>query len=195
MRGGLGDDTYHVDHIGDRTDETIGGGGTLDTVVSSVSFTAAAGIERLFLSGAGAIDATGRNGQAEILIGNAGANRLDGRGGNDTLTGGLGADRFTFSSALNAATNIDRITDFVSGTDKIGLSATVFAAVNAVGAGLQAGEFRLGPAAADANDHIVYNRATGQLFYDANGAAAGGQIFFARLAPGAALAATDFVMA
>lgn len=64
----------------------------------------------------------------DLLWGNEVANRLNGGGGNDvlngfegadTLTGGTGADTFAFST-LGLG---DRITDFVSGTDKIDLSA------------------------------------------------------------------------
>ena len=38
-----------------------------------------------------------------------------------------------------------------------------------------------GAAAHDANDYIVYNRATGRLFYDANGNGAGGMVALAVL--------------
>lgn len=66
--------------------------------------------------------------QRDVLWGNEVANRLEGRGGDDvlngyegadTLVGGAGADRFQFSHAETG----DRITDFVSGTDRIDLSA------------------------------------------------------------------------
>lgn len=65
--------------------------------------------------------------QRDVLWGNEVANNLDGRAGNDvlngyegadTLTGGAGADVFEFSHIEKG----DRITDFVSGTDKIDLS-------------------------------------------------------------------------
>ena len=39
---------------------------------------------------------------------------------------------------------------------------------------LNAAFFRAGAAALDANDHIIYNKATGFVDYDANGNAAGG---------------------
>ena len=41
-------------------------------------------------------------------------------------------------------------------------------------------------------DRIVYNSATGQLFFDSNGNAAGGSTLFANLATGLALSNTDF---
>lgn len=64
---------------------------------------------------------------ADILLGNAVANRLDagagndvldGGAGNDTLIGGAGIDRFD----INNLGGTDTITDFVRGTDKLNLS-------------------------------------------------------------------------
>jgi len=89
MAGGTGGDTYHVDNIGDVTDET-GGDGT-DSVVSSISWTLGTDIENLTLSGTAAINATG-NGLANVLTGNDGVNQLDGGDGADQLLGGLGGD-------------------------------------------------------------------------------------------------------
>lgn len=52
------------------------------------------------------------------LIGNEVANRLNGGAGDDVLTGNGGADLFVFAQTGGH----DRITDFVSGTDKISLT-------------------------------------------------------------------------
>ena len=63
----------------------------------------------------------------DSLLGNAVDNKLDagagndtlnGGAGNDTLTGGTGTDKFVFANTGGT----DKITDFVSGTDKIDLS-------------------------------------------------------------------------
>jgi len=89
MTGGAGDDTYIVDNTGDKTVETLNGG--TDTVLSSVSYTLAANVENLTLTGAASIDATG-NELNNILIGNTGNNRLYGMAGNDSLSGDLGND-------------------------------------------------------------------------------------------------------
>lgn len=126
------------------------------------------------------------------LFGGAGADNLYGLAGNDYLNGGAGADKFRFVTALNAATNVDRIADFVHGVDDLVLSKAIFARI---GAALDASEFRLGTAAADANDYLIYNRTNGQLFYDANGSAVGGQTLFAILRPGTVLDIGDFLMA
>jgi serralysin len=138
----------------------------------------------------------------DVLWGNQVANRLEGRGGNDvlngfegndTLVGGAGNDRFDFTTALGA-NNVDRIADFAAG-DKIGLGVATFAGVGStVGAALSANAFWAGSAAHDADDRIVYNQATGQLFYDADGNGGGAAQLFAQLTPGTALSAADFVL-
>ena len=85
--------------------------------------------------------------------------------GNDTLTGGAGNDKFLFNTALNAATNVDTITDMTVVDDIIRLDDAFFAGIGPVGV-LNADAFHIGAAAADAEDRIVYNSATGQLFFE-----------------------------
>ncbi|HTU12058.1 MAG TPA: calcium-binding protein [Allosphingosinicella sp.] len=60
----------------------------------------------------------------DTLVGGSGTDRLAGGGGADILTGGSGVDTFVFTAgATGTGAAADRITDFVSGTDKIDLSA------------------------------------------------------------------------
>jgi Ca2+-binding RTX toxin-like protein len=129
---------------------------------------------------------------ANVLEGLAGNDRLDGMAGKDKLMGGAGEDTFAFTTAL-AAANVDQITDFNVVDDTIQLENGVFTALTTTGA-LAAGAFRIGAAAADADDRIIYNSATGDLFYDSNGNAAGGSVQFADLATGLALTAADFLV-
>ena len=56
------------------------------------------------------------------LFGGAGDDNLVGDSGNDSLTGGPGADIFIYTSLDLFMGNVDTITDFVSGEDKIDLS-------------------------------------------------------------------------
>ncbi|MCU0568611.1 MAG: hypothetical protein MUF49_18690 [Oculatellaceae cyanobacterium Prado106] len=116
----------------------------------------------------------------DILLGGDGNDVLTGGNGNDTLTGGNGSDQFKFGGAgevLFNGTNIDTLTDFVVGTDKILLRQGDFAALlSPVGGNLAATEFAsvLSDAAAGVSSaKIVYNSVTGNLFYNADGAAAG----------------------
>ena len=208
LEGGNGDDSYVVDHAGDLVVEAAGGG--TDSVASSVGFTLGDQVENLTLTGGGAIDGTG-NGLANAITGNAGANRLEGAGGDDVLdgqggddtinggsgsdflTGGAGADAFEFTAALGAA-NVDRITDFGPG-DVIRLGGAAGQPFAALATGALADfAFRVGPAAADADDRIIYDSATGALYYDADGSGGGAAIRFATLADAPPLSAADFVI-
>jgi len=107
------------------------------------------------------------------------------------LGGGSGLDVFRFNAPLDATTNVDRITDFGTTDDRIQLDDAVFTAVGAVGQ-LSNAAFRLGTAAADASDRIVYDSGTGQLWYDADGVGGTAAILFAKLAPGTLLSVDDF---
>jgi Ca2+-binding RTX toxin-like protein len=189
-----GNDTYVVDNAADMVKEAAGAGN--DTVLASVSYKLGAGqsIETLQTTnsaGTGAINLTG-NELNQAIIGNAGMNFINGDGGNDTLTGEGGTDTFVFNTALNPAINVDRITDFAPGSDKIQLDHTVFTALK-TGA-LPDTAFFVGSAAHDVDDRIIYNVTTGALTYDSNGSAAGGATQFATLTPGLALHASNFTV-
>lgn len=200
MVGGNGNDTYIVNAVGDQAIEARASGGT-DRVLSSVDFTLGNYVEKLVLTGTAAVDGTG-NSLANLLTGNAAANRLDGGGGADTLVGGKGddqlkggsgADKFQFDAPLDAATNIDRLLDFARGTDKIVLENALF---NGLASGaLAPGAFRLGSTAADASDRVLYDPASGALFFDRDGTGAAAAIQFAVLdTKPAMLAAGDFIV-
>ncbi|MBK8544338.1 MAG: hypothetical protein IPL62_12780 [Caulobacteraceae bacterium] len=49
-------------------------------------------------------------------------------------------------------------------------------------------------AAAEADDRIIYNSSTGQLYFDADGNDAGVAVLFAMIAPGLALTSADFII-
>jgi serralysin len=128
---------------------------------------------------------------ADTLYGLGGSDSLAGGAGNDLLYGGAGADRFVFDTALNAATNVDAIMDFAVNADDIVLSQAIFAGI---GVTLGATEFQLGSTANDSGDRIIYNQATGQLFFDADGLGGAAQTLFATVTAGTALTIADFVM-
>lgn len=216
MTGGGGSDRYLVNSVGDKVVEGAGGG--VDSVTSTVTFTLAANVEHLTLAGTGAIGGTG-NKAANLMTGNGAANKLSGLGGADTLigggggdtldggggadklfggagkdklTGGSGTDGFHFDAPLSARFNVDQILDFSRADDTIFLDRDVFTGIAATGA-LIAGAFRLGTAAADANDRILYDQASGKIFYDADGAGGVAAVLFAQVSAGTTLTNADFV--
>ncbi|ONG48217.1 hypothetical protein BKE38_22260 [Pseudoroseomonas deserti] len=97
MEGGPGDDSYVVDHAGDRVVELAGEG--YDTVHAWVNHRLSEAVEQLLLQGqarAGTGNATANtilgNDLANILRGLGGDDRLEGGAGDDQLSGGAGAD-------------------------------------------------------------------------------------------------------
>ncbi|MDD5214961.1 MAG: FG-GAP-like repeat-containing protein [Methylococcales bacterium] len=148
LAGGTGNDTYIIDRVTDQVIENASEG--TDVVQSIVTYTLPANVETLTLTGLAAISGTGNeldnsitgNDASNTLSGLDGADMLDGGNGRDTLdggsgadtiiggigvdslTGGEGADTFQFSLGDTGKGILrDVITDFVSGTDKIDLSA------------------------------------------------------------------------
>lgn len=109
---------------------------------------------------------------ADLLIGNAVSNTLQGGLGLDQLTGAGGSDRFLFDTAPSPA-NRDRITDFAPGSDKLVLDASIFQALTGSEAGqpLAARHLRIGAAPRDRDDYLVYNPATDLLSYAPRGRA------------------------
>ena len=204
MSGGIGDDAYFVDNAADTIIEAAGDG--VDRVFSSVSYTLADNVENMWLQGAGAISGTG-NDSANSIVGNGAANTLTGAAGNDTLTGGGGndhlrggggndhlrggdgADSFYFDTALGG--NKDAILDFSAADDSIHLDLSVFSDLSGAGA-LDAAAFRLGTVAADADDRILYDQATGNIYYDADGSGGGAAVQFAQVTAGTLLSEADF---
>jgi len=138
---------------------------------------------RDFLVGGFGIANDTLNGEAgnDILDGEAGNDLLNGGAGNDTLTGGAGSDQFLFNTAL-ATAGVDSIYDFSIPNDKIVLDRSVFSALETPAGNVlritDFAEINVGAAAqvvAAGNkvNEIVYNRQTGDLFYNPNSNAAG----------------------
>ncbi|MFC7498644.1 hypothetical protein ACFQRC_05355 [Enterovirga sp. GCM10030262] len=205
MAGGEGNDLYTVDHLADRVVEARDAGA--DRVRSSVDFALKGNVENLALTGAQYIDGTG-NGLANIIRGNDGGNILDGHSGNDLLDGGAGddglhggrgrdrldggtgSDSFFFDTLLRA-NEADTILDFSAADDSIRLDRAIFQGVEADGR-LPNHAFRAGTTAEDASDRILYDEATGDIFYDADGDGGAAAVLFAQVTPGTELTAADF---
>ncbi len=140
--------------------------------------------------GANTLRGEGRN---DRLSGGGGADDLYGGVGSDRLTGGAGADDFFFDTVLNVRNNVDTISDFNVVDDTIQLDDDIFTAVGAVGT-LSAAAFRSGSAAQDADDRIIYDSATGRIYYDADGNGSGAAVLFAQVAAGTAMTNADFMI-
>jgi len=130
---------------------------------------------------------------SDAVTGNSGSNVINGGDGDDELTGLGGADSFLFNTALNAATNVDVINDFNVADDTIMLDDDVFSSSLGLG-NIEDGEFRIGAAALDVNDRIIYNDVTGALYYDSDGSGGTAQVQFATLSTGLALTNLDFLV-
>jgi Ca2+-binding RTX toxin-like protein len=138
----------------------------------------------------------------DSLFGDGGKDTIDGNGGKDTIRGGLGADmltggssadRFVFDTKLGPS-NVDKITDFSPGTDKIALDDKIF---RALGSSVAASEFgaKASGHAAGNNQHIIYDKSNGSLWYDADDNGPGAAIRFATLVnKPASLDAGDFTI-
>ena len=103
----------------------------------------------------------------DTLYGFGGDDTLDGGSGNDLLFGGAGADHFVFTSTPVGSVG-DVIDDFELGTDMIGLSRRVFREAGSEGP-LDSSVFAYGDAPVDADTRLIYDTATGALYYDADG--------------------------
>lgn len=195
LYGGAGDDTYVV------TDPDIPfglfvelAGQGRDTVLSAFSVALDDQIEVLRLTGTNDIIGAG-NGLSNLIVGNSGANalyagRYDGTDtGNDTLTGGAGADRFCFGDL----TSLDHVTDMTAGKDVIGLFRTGFQGLSS--GVLAADAFKnLATGAVDASDRILYRQSTGEVFWDPDGSGAALSTLFLVLDNHAAVTAADFLI-
>ncbi len=193
MVGRAGNDTYIVYDAGDEAVENAGGG--VDILFTAVSyalndFWEVEVLATIAFDGTAPIDLTG-NGLDNYMIGNDGANTMDGKGGSDVLVGRAGEDRFAFTTALGAG-NVDTIFEFVAADDTIALDSELFGLADGP---LDPNAFRVGTAAADADDRIVYDDTTGYLYFDADGSGTDhSAILFAILQNAPALTASEFTM-
>ena len=183
LRGGAGDDVLIS---GWGSDQLTGGEGNdwMDAGGAADFLNGKEGNDTMF-GGRGNDILWGGTGD-DILDGGMHSDRLLGERGNDILTGGEGADFFIF----NNYDGVDQITDFESGVDQIELLRPAFTEIRF--GTLWESAFTLGTQAADAGDRIIYDQATGNIWYDPDGTGAQEQILFAQVTAGTALSASDF---
>jgi Ca2+-binding RTX toxin-like protein len=208
MIGGNGNDRYVVDALGDVVEEVAGQG--IDQVISSINYALSANVENLMLIGnailgignslnneiLGTLQNNSLFGDAgnDILLGFEGDDSLTGGAGNDTLTGGAGNDTFRFQLdkvAVGGGTDVDLITDFVTGKDRIILSG--IAPFDFIETQVTIVDDDVAAAISDAQ--LVYSRASGSVFFNQNRGSAdfgtGGK--FATI-QGSVLTSSDFAI-
>jgi Ca2+-binding RTX toxin-like protein len=219
INGGDGSDTIEGGAGADKMDGGDGNDDVLSYFHSIAAVTVTLGNDG---SATGAVakggDATGdkftnfeniTGGQGnDILTGNAGANVLSGRDGNDTLTGGAqvdimtggdGADVFNYLSKAEIVSASDHITDFTSADgDQIGIKKSGFG----IASGINGSTFDSQHYFDDQNGHtatgvnhaqFIFDNATGELYFDADGQA-GGEVVFAHFDSVAHMSASDFLL-
>ncbi len=174
LQGGTGNDTLH----GDAGDDALVAGAGDDVATGGDG-------KDLIDGGAGADTLFGREGDdiliggtdADALSGGSGADQLIGGDGNDTLAGGKGADRldgglgadvFVFDRS-DLRSGIDQIAGFVSGEDRIGITADLALFVQSRGGSLA--------------DAIAWTGETGMLSLNLAAVGMTGQIDLARVTP------------
>jgi Ca2+-binding RTX toxin-like protein len=148
-------------------------------------------------------DLYGDTGPGGSSSGNSGADTMDGGKGNDSLHAGLGADlliggagrdNFIFSALPNpflGMDDVDRIKDFNVKDDTILLSSLYMEIDDGP---LDKDVFVLGSTAKDAEDRILYDKASGKLYYDEDGKGGDDAVHFATLQNKAALTYHDFLV-
>jgi uncharacterized delta-60 repeat protein len=128
----------------------------------------------------------------DTLSGNDGDDLLQGRAGNDSLIGGSGNDLFWFNAA--GAATADVINDFSLVDDWIELdSSTLVSLFGMAGSSPAEGNFLAGvvPVPENTNQLLLYDTATGGLYYDADGSGPTAAELIATLSGAPALGASD----
>ncbi len=134
----------------------------------------------------------------DTLAGGAGDDTLQGGAGADTVTGGTGIDQFLLDQLPVSASDYDVITDFVSGVDDVLINAPILLGITNVLAPFSPGILRSGSGvttAADSDDLLIYDTATGNLYVDRDGnGSASAPVQIARLQGAPTLTVSDLVI-
>lgn len=184
LNGGAGNDRLSGGDGADRLDggtgnDVLNGGAGDDFLLGGSGndgLSGSAGNDRL-IGGFGNDRLQGGEGD-DRLRGGWGDDRINGGAGADVLSGGFGFDKFVFNAPLDPA-NLDTVRDFRAFFDTILLDNAVFTGLT--GGALTANAFRVGTAASDSNDRVIYNNVTGALSFDPDGVGGTGQTQFATI--------------
>jgi len=124
----------------------------------------------------------------DTLLGGTGDDLLYGGAGLDTLTGGAGSDTFRFGGN----TETDRITDFLSGTDRIELDSKLYKTLTP--GALDSSVFLLGTKAANTAQRLIYDQPKGAVYYDADGSGRVSPVLIGSFDNQAAIVVGDFTV-
>jgi Ca2+-binding RTX toxin-like protein len=191
--GGASSNTFYINNA---TDVVVAPTGSASVEFASVSgVRAAANVSELAFTGSG--NEVGYGGSTSVLLmGNAGNDTLVGGSGNDTFDGGIGNATLIGGTGNNLfrfdafGVGVDKISNYVSGQDHIGLSGAGFGLSSLSQLSFEFGGV-LNPVAGHAN--VLYNTTTGALYYDAVGGD-GHMIQIATLSTHPTLSSSDFVL-
>ncbi|MEQ1528189.1 MAG: hypothetical protein ABL925_02655 [Methylococcales bacterium] len=167
--GGEGIDTASYEHAPKKVTVNLArnnasGGGGKDKLTSIENVVGSAYADTLM--GNGSDNSLSGLAGNDKLVGSLGRDTLIGGPGADLLTGGKGADTFRFDSLATGRANADKIMDFSrTQGDLISLDAAVFSNQNFV----TVNKLTL----AKNGERLIYEKATGRLYYDADGAGSG----------------------
>ncbi len=208
IEGGAGNDTLIGGTSGTDRDTAFytnaAGGVTVSLAITTAQNTGGAGIDVISgfenLNGSTLADRLTGDALANIITGSDGDDTINGGLGNDVFFGGSGADQFVFNTTLGATTNVDTMVSFQLGMDKIVLENAVFTALGVATGALSDAQFALTTETLGAADRIIYNAATGALFYDRDGSGTAVAVQFANVVGNivgqgvAGLSASDFLI-
>lgn len=126
----------------------------------------------------------------------SGSDMVGGRG-RDTLIGSVGMDRFFFGETPGTV-NADVVCGFVPSEDQLLFDNEMFTALGSAGS-WSVGDGRFYAAANatsghDSNDRLIYNTASGKLYYDADGSGGGAALIAATLEAAPTLSAADITV-
>jgi cysteinyl-tRNA synthetase, unknown class len=140
------------------------------------------------ISGGSGNDMLWGNDDNDTVSGDDGDDRICGDRGDDVLTGGAGRDIFVYENFDPRTLGRDTITDFEGGVDQIELRTNIF--TDLIGSSWSFAVVDGDPAVVSSSATIIYDRSSGNLFYNDSGDLPA--VNFVNLATKPVLAVTDF---
>ena len=145
------------------------------------------------LNGGGGNDRLYGGSGDDVFSAGGGNDRLYGEGGADIFRSGSGKDVFVYNTIPDSLTGVDTIRDFSVANDTFWLNNRAFTGLGSEGR-LKSSAFWTGTQAHDATDRVIYDRASGVLYYDPDGNGAAEQVVVAKLSAGLRLTNLDILI-